>query len=38
MANRKAEEQVIVTQHFDTHIFCGVHSAFIISLFMELAC
>ena len=33
MASRKSiQEQVIVTQHFDTRHFCGVHSAFLISL------
>ena len=35
MASRTAQEQVIVTWHFDTRYFCGVHSAFLISLYMD---
>ena len=40
MASRKSigtSNIIIVTQHFDTHYFCGVHSAFLVSSYMELA-
>ena len=37
MASRKGIGTVIVTQRFDTHFFCAVQSAFLISLYMELA-
>ena len=35
MASREGIGTVIVTQHFDTCYFCGVQSAFLISLYMD---